>query len=143
MANTVTEQRANWWPAAVGLLASVWIGVTLYLFGRLLKLGGEVWALTYDGGEPAGVQAQAAAKDALDAAFDYMLLAIGVGSLVTAIVAAVGRLRSAAKVFTLIAIPALLLGSYAWTNSARDDTTPPQQPPANQCLVRAGGCPGG
>jgi hypothetical protein len=141
MANTVTEQRANWWPAAVGLLASVWIGLAVYFFGQWLELGWQIWALSYDG-TPAGERALAAVEDASAAARDHTLVAMAVGSLVTAIVAGIGRLRATAIAFTVFAVPALLLGALVWTYSARHDTTPPPQPAHNQCSGH-NRCPGG
>ena len=144
MVQTGIERRTNWWPAVVIVLALTWISLALYFFGHWFSLGWDAWALGYDG-TPKGEQARTALGVAEAAAFDHMLIVIVLGTLVTAVVAAVGRMRATAIVFAVITVPVLLLGGVELAHPAHHDTPPPARP-YGQCVARSGSeirCPGG
>jgi hypothetical protein len=67
-----------------------------------------------------------------------MLIVTVVGSLATAVTAAVGRLRVTTFVFALIAALALLLGGLAWAYSARHDTSSRRPAPVARVWDRDG-----
>jgi hypothetical protein len=137
-----SEQRANWGAVTVTALTVAWVGSMLYFFGRALKAGLDARAAYYDGPSPTR---QSVLTDVSAAAMEHMVVVLAVGPVVIVIAAAIGRLKRTAIVFSVIAVPALLLGGLEQEQYARQHT--PAPPPGyDHCVERSGGdtrCPGG
>jgi hypothetical protein len=119
-----------------------WAGSVLYFLGRAVKAGLDARAAYYAGPSPTK---QTVLTDISTAAVEHMVVALAVGPVVIAIVAAIGRLRKAAIVFSVLAVPGLMLGGFEQEQDARHHTPPPP-PGYDHCVERSGGdtrCPGG
>jgi hypothetical protein len=104
---TAGEPGRGWfaWVGVVTALTYAWVGSVVYFGLQYIGAGLEGWSAAYDG----SAGHSAALTNTVAESGDRVALALVLGPLGIALVAALGRLKAASAVFAVIAVAALLL----------------------------------
>lgn len=148
---TSSAGKPRWAPVVVFFLILAWLSTMGWLVLQYLKVGLSAWPLSYQGTLTAAMQLHSIEQRS--AVLVRWLAGVAVlGALLIALVAYIGRLVGAVKVFLILAVvlgalSVPVLAVFGRVGDSRHTGLPPASTPTpSVCVNRSGGaanCPGG